>query len=52
MAQPDSTQGDEERAAPMTLDKYQTVLAEVRGEADELRDKYLRALAEAENARK
>jgi molecular chaperone GrpE len=36
----------------MTLDEYETVLAEVRGEADELRDKYHRAVAEAENARK
>ena len=52
MAQPDSTHGHEERAAPMTLDEYQTILAEARNEADELRDKYLRAVAEAENARK
>jgi molecular chaperone GrpE len=52
MAQPDSPHGDEERAAPMTLDEYETVLAEARGEADELRDKYHRAVAEAENARK
>ena len=52
MAQPNSTHGDEEGAAPMTPDEYQTVLAEARSEADELRDKYLRAVAEAENARK
>ena len=52
MAQPHPTRGPEERAAPMTLDEYQTVLAEARREADELRDKYLRAVAEAENARK
>src|SRR5919106_5741549 len=52
MAQPDRTDGHEERAAPTTLDDYQTVLAEARREADELRDKYLRAVAEAENARK
>jgi molecular chaperone GrpE len=52
MAQPDSTHGHEERAAPMTLDEYQTVLAEARSEADELRDKYLRAIAESENVRK
>jgi molecular chaperone GrpE len=52
MAQPDPTRGHEDRAAPTTLDECQTVLAEVRGEADELRDKYLRAVAEAENARK
>ena len=36
----------------MTLDEYEMVLAEARGEADELRDKYLRAVAETENARK
>jgi molecular chaperone GrpE len=36
----------------MTLDEYETSLAEARGEADELRDKYHRAVAEAENARK
>jgi molecular chaperone GrpE len=36
----------------MTLDEYETVLAEARGEADERRDKYHRAVAEAENARK
>jgi molecular chaperone GrpE len=52
MAQPDPTRGHEDRAAPTTLDECQTVLAEARGEADELRDKYLRAVAEAENARK
>jgi molecular chaperone GrpE len=52
MAQPDPTHGHEERAAPTTLDECQTVLAEARSEADELRDKYLRAVAEAENARK
>jgi molecular chaperone GrpE len=52
MAQPNSTHADGERAAPMTLDEYQTVLAEARSEADELRDKYLRAVAETENARK
>jgi molecular chaperone GrpE len=52
MAQPDPTHGHEEHAAPTTLDECQTVLAEARREADELRDKYLRAVAEAENARK
>lgn len=52
MAHPDSPHGDEERATPMTFDEYETVLAEARGEADELRDKYHRAVAEAENARK
>jgi molecular chaperone GrpE len=52
MAQPNATHGDEEGVAPMTPDEYQTVLAEARSEADELRDKYLRAVAEAENARK
>jgi molecular chaperone GrpE len=52
MAHPDSPHGDEERATPMTLDEYETSLAEARGEADELRDKYHRAVAEAENARK
>jgi molecular chaperone GrpE len=52
MAQPNATHGDEEGATPMTPDEYQTVLAEARSEADELRDKYLRAVAEAENARK
>jgi molecular chaperone GrpE len=52
MAQPDQTHGHEERAAPMTPDEYQTVLAEARSEAEELRDKYLRAVAEGENARK
>src|SRR2546430_17390424 len=52
MAQPDSPHGDEERSTPMTFDEYETVLAEARGEADELRDKYHRAVAEAENARK
>jgi molecular chaperone GrpE len=36
----------------MTLDEYQTVLAEARREADELREQYLRAVAEADNARK
>ena len=51
MAQPNAT-GDEEGATPMTPDEYQTVLAEARSEADELRGKYLRAVAEAENARK
>jgi molecular chaperone GrpE len=52
MAQPDSTHGHEERAAPTTPDECQTVLAEARSEADELREKYLRAVADAENARK
>jgi molecular chaperone GrpE len=52
MAQPNSTHGHEEHAAPMTLDEYQTVLAEARSEADELREKYRRAVAETENARK
>jgi len=52
MAQPDSTDRDEEGTAPMTLDEYQTVLAEARDEANELRDKYHRAVAEAENDRK
>jgi molecular chaperone GrpE len=52
MAQSDVTQKDEEHAAPMTIDEYQAVLAEARGEADQLRDKYHRAVAEAENARK
>src|ERR687887_594831 len=52
MAQPDSTHGPAERAAPTTLEECQTILAEARSEADELRDKYLRAVAEAENARK
>ena len=52
MAQPDATHGHERGAAPMTLDEYQTALAEARSEADELRDKYFRAVAEAENARK
>jgi molecular chaperone GrpE len=36
----------------MTLDEYQTVLAEARDEANELRDKYYRAVTEAENDRK
>jgi molecular chaperone GrpE len=52
MAQPDSTHGHEKDAAPTTLDECQTALAEARREADELREKYLRAVAEAENARK
>jgi molecular chaperone GrpE len=52
MAQPDPTREDEERAAPTTLDECQTALAEARSEVDELREKYLRAVAEAENARK
>jgi molecular chaperone GrpE len=52
MAQPDPIHGHEERAAPTTLDECQMVLAKVRSEADDLRDKYLRAIAEAENARK
>jgi molecular chaperone GrpE len=52
MAQPDSTDRDEEGTAPMTLDEYQTVLAEARDEANELRDKYYRAVTEAENDRK
>jgi molecular chaperone GrpE len=52
MAQPDPTHDAKERAAPMTPDEYQTVLAEARSEADELREKYLRAVAETENARK
>jgi molecular chaperone GrpE len=52
MAQPDSTHGPAERAAPTTLEECQTILAEARSEADELREKYLRAVAEAENARK
>lgn len=52
MAQPDSTDRDKERAAPMSPDACQAVLAEVRSEVDALRDKYLRAVAEAENARK
>jgi molecular chaperone GrpE len=52
MAQPDAAHGHEEGAAPMTLDEYQTVLAETRREADDLREKYLRAVAEADNTRK
>jgi molecular chaperone GrpE len=52
MAQPDPTPAHEERATPTTLDEYQTILAEARRETDELRDKYLRTVAEAENARK
>jgi molecular chaperone GrpE len=52
MAQPDPTPVHEGGAAPLTLHEYQTALAEARSEADELRDKYLRAVAEAENARK
>jgi molecular chaperone GrpE len=52
MAQPDAPSGHEERGTPTSLDEYQTVLAEARSEADELRDKYLRAVAEAENSRK
>ncbi len=51
MAQPDRTRGHEEHADPMTLDECQTVLAEARREADDFRDKYLRAVAEAANAR-
>ena len=52
MAQPDPTHGHEGRASPSTLDECQTALAEARSEADEFREKYLRAVAEAENARK
>lgn len=52
MAQPKSAPEDEEGAAPMTLDEYRSALAEARRDADELREKYLRAVAEAENARK
>ena len=52
MAQPDSTRRGEERAAPMAPDDHQTGPAEARTEADDLREKYLRAVAEAENARK
>ena len=52
MAQPDPTREDEGRAAPPTPDEYQTARAEARRETDELREKYLRAVAEAENARK
>jgi molecular chaperone GrpE len=52
MAQPDPTYRDEERAAPMSPEEYQAALAEARSEADEFRDKYLRAVADAENARK
>ena len=52
MAQHDSTRGHEEQEAQMTLGEYRAVLSEARSEADEFRDKYLRAVAEAENARK
>ena len=52
MAQPDPTHGHEGRASPSTLDECQTALADARSEADDLRDKYLRAVAEADNARK
>jgi len=52
MAQPDATEAHEERVAPMTPHEYQAVLAEARREADDLRDKYLRSVAAAENARK
>jgi molecular chaperone GrpE (heat shock protein) len=52
MVQPDSAHGHEERAAPTTLDEYQMALAEARSEADAFREKYLRAVADAENARK
>jgi hypothetical protein len=45
MAQPDSTDGHEKGTVPMTLDEYQTALAEARNEADELKDKYLRSVA-------
>ena len=52
MAQPDATSRDEEGEASITVDEYRTLLAEARSEAEAFRDKYLRAVAEAENARK
>jgi molecular chaperone GrpE len=52
MAQPDPIHGHAEHTAPTTLDECQTALTEARSEADELREKYLRAVADAENARK
>jgi molecular chaperone GrpE len=52
MAQPDATFRDEEGEASTTVDEYRTLLAEARSEAEAFRDKYLRAVAEAENARK
>jgi molecular chaperone GrpE len=52
MAQPDATHGNEDGAAPLTLEEYQALLTEARNEADAFRDKYVRAVAEAENARK
>jgi molecular chaperone GrpE len=52
MAQPDATSRDEEGEASTTVDEYRTLLAEARSEAEAFRDKYLRAVAEAENARK
>jgi molecular chaperone GrpE len=36
----------------MSSDDYQAALAEARSEADEFKDKYLRAVADVENARK
>jgi molecular chaperone GrpE len=39
-------------ADPMTLAEYQMALAAARHEADDLRDRYLRAVAESDNARK
>jgi molecular chaperone GrpE len=52
MAQPEPTREDEEPAAPRTLEECQIALAEARGEIEDLREKYLRAVAEAENVRK
>lgn len=52
MARHDSTHEHEDRAESMTPDEYQAVLSEARGEADALREKYRRAVAEAENVRK
>jgi len=52
MTQAEHTQEPKEPMAPATLDECQALLADARREADELRDKYIRAVAEAENARK
>lgn len=48
----DQSSGHEEHLVPATLEDCQAQLTEVRRDIDELKDKYLRAAAEVENARK
>src|SRR5919106_3311418 len=52
MGQPDPPSGQEERLVATALEDCQAQLTEARRAIDDLKDKYLRVAAEADNARK